>query len=164
MTTTDDGRLSQPFDNHIVDLVDPVDQCLEQEYKQKELEQPGRSLPLLEVEPASSNTLINGQQSQQVNIPDESLSQPSTECVDPQSTSGSTISEESTISLTPSAIAPLPAQVDGSLKVGDRVEWDECPAHCSCFNPFTIYKIEESKAWLEYYSEPVPLAQLRRSL
>lgn len=49
------------------------------------------------------------------------------------------------------------------LKAGDRVWWDNCPAHCADFNPFTIKRVEDDTAWLDIYSKPVPLSELRRS-
>lgn len=64
MATAIDSRLSLLSDKQNVDLVDPVDQFLEQEHKQKDLEQPEHSSPLVEVTPDPSITLNNSQQSQ----------------------------------------------------------------------------------------------------
>jgi putative DNA primase/helicase len=50
-----------------------------------------------------------------------------------------------------------------SLKVGDRVIWDNCPGHCASFNPFTITRFEDGMAWLDIYSKAVAVLELRRS-
>lgn len=47
------------------------------------------------------------------------------------------------------------------FKVGSRVQWDNCPAHCAWANPFTITAIECDAAWLDLYSAPVPLSHLK---
>lgn len=48
------------------------------------------------------------------------------------------------------------------LKVGDKVWWDNCPGHCSWTNPFTITRIYSAMAWLDIYSKPVPVLELKR--
>jgi len=63
---------------------------------------------------------------------------------------------EKSAATTDSTIAKQP-----QLKVGDRVQWDGCPAHCAWANPFTITAIECDSVWLDLYSLPVPLAQLK---
>jgi len=63
---------------------------------------------------------------------------------------------EKSAATTDSTIAKQP-----HLKVGSRVQWDGCPAHCAWANPFTITAIECDAAWLDLYSAPVPLSHLR---
>jgi len=55
----------------------------------------------------------------------------------------------------------LPSFDPPHLKVGDRVRWENCPGHCSWANPFTITAIENGLAWLDLYSKPVPLSELK---
>ena len=63
----------------------------------------------------------------------------------------------------PSADDLSPSPTDEPLKVGSRVIWDNCPAHCASWNPFTIIRIEDGMAWLDIYEKPVPLSDLRRA-
>jgi hypothetical protein len=49
------------------------------------------------------------------------------------------------------------------LNVGSRVLWENCPAHCASWNPFTISNIKGGMAWLDIYEKPVPLSALRRA-
>lgn len=52
------------------------------------------------------------------------------------------------------------------LAVGDCVLWHTCPNHCSSLNPFWSVAIDRDRdaALLDYYQNPVPLSQLRRSV
>jgi len=50
--------------------------------------------------------------------------------------------------------------VPQSFKVGDRVYWSECPAHCEEFAPFEIMSIDGDSAKLDLFSKPVPLGEL----
>ncbi len=50
------------------------------------------------------------------------------------------------------------------LKVGDRVTWENCPAHCERFSPFEIMLIDGNYAKLDLFEKPVLLAELRRQL
>jgi len=61
----------------------------------------------------------------------------------------------------PAALVLLPT--DEPLKVGERMLWDNCPAHCASWNPFTIIRIEDDMAWLDVYERPLPLSELRRA-
>lgn len=61
----------------------------------------------------------------------------------------------------PAALVPSPTVV--RLNVGERVLWDNCPAHCASWNPFTISNIIGGMAWLDIYEKPVPLSDLRRA-
>lgn len=72
----------------------------------------------------------------------------------------------------PAAIAPglgsapaahVPSPKSEPLKVGSRIIWDNCPAHCASWNPFTIIRINDCMAWLDVYERPVPLSELRRA-
>jgi hypothetical protein len=47
------------------------------------------------------------------------------------------------------------------LKVGDRVNWSECPAHCESFSPFVIDEIQGSYAKLDLFAKLVPLVELQ---
>jgi len=59
--------------------------------------------------------------------------------------------------------ASVPSSTDEPLKVGERVLWNNCPAHCASWNPFTISKIIGGKVWLDVYEKPVPLSELKRA-
>ncbi len=61
----------------------------------------------------------------------------------------------------PSSIAVAPTKAPVEFKVGDRVHWEECPGYCNWANPFTITCIENAKARLDIYAQPVPLTELR---
>ncbi len=61
----------------------------------------------------------------------------------------------------PAALVPSPTVV--RLNVGERVLWENCPAHCASWNPFTISNIIGGMAWLDIYEKPVPLSALRRA-
>jgi hypothetical protein len=47
-----------------------------------------------------------------------------------------------------------------SLKVGDRVNWENCPAHCERFAPFEIMSLDGDYAKLDLFEKPVRLAEL----
>jgi hypothetical protein len=47
------------------------------------------------------------------------------------------------------------------VRVGDRVNWANCPAHLINWQPFLITSIEDDQAMLDIYTHPVPLAQLQ---
>ncbi len=47
------------------------------------------------------------------------------------------------------------------LKVGDRVNWSECPTHCESFSPFVIDEIEGDYAKLDLFAKLVPLVELQ---
>jgi hypothetical protein len=49
-----------------------------------------------------------------------------------------------------------------ALKVGDKVWWDECPAHCQQFAPFEIMSLDGDYAKLDLINKPVLVAELRR--
>jgi hypothetical protein len=49
------------------------------------------------------------------------------------------------------------------LKVGDRVIWENCPAHCSNLAPFEIMSIDGDYAKLDLFEKLVPLAELNRA-
>jgi hypothetical protein len=48
------------------------------------------------------------------------------------------------------------------LAVGDRVIWDECPAHCASLAPFEVMAIEGDFAKLDLFSKLVPLSELTK--
>lgn len=48
------------------------------------------------------------------------------------------------------------------FQAGDRVIWEDCPAHCESWNPYTIVRIEGDKAAIDIYSRLVPLTKLGR--
>ncbi len=52
---------------------------------------------------------------------------------------------------------------DQMLQVGDRVIWDNCPAHCASCNPWIITAINGDFAKLNLFNKPVPLSELRRA-
>ncbi|NEQ20161.1 MAG: DUF3987 domain-containing protein [Microcoleus sp. SIO2G3] len=55
-------------------------------------------------------------------------------------------------------------EVQGNvLKIGDRVYWSQCPAHCEQFAPFEITAIDGDYAKLDLFEKPVLLTQLHRS-
>jgi hypothetical protein len=54
----------------------------------------------------------------------------------------------------------LPA--DEALKVGDRVNWSNCPAHCENLAPFEIMEVHGDYAKLDLFSKRVPLAELEK--
>ncbi|RUT03882.1 hypothetical protein DSM106972_047960 [Dulcicalothrix desertica PCC 7102] len=47
-----------------------------------------------------------------------------------------------------------------TLKVGDKVMWENCYPHLHSWQPFIITKIEGDEARLDYYANSVPLAEL----
>jgi hypothetical protein len=47
-----------------------------------------------------------------------------------------------------------------SLEVGDRVNWENCPAHCERFAPFEIMSLDGDYAKLDLFEKPVRLAEL----
>jgi hypothetical protein len=47
------------------------------------------------------------------------------------------------------------------FKVGDRVDWVNCPGHCERFAPFEITAIDGDYAHLDLFEKPVLLAELR---
>ncbi len=47
------------------------------------------------------------------------------------------------------------------VRVGDKVNWANCPAHLINWQPFLITSIEDDQAMLDIYTHPVPLAQLQ---
>ena len=49
------------------------------------------------------------------------------------------------------------------LKIGDRVYWSGCPAHCEQFAPFEITTIDGDYAKLDLFEKPVLLTELHRS-
>jgi predicted transcriptional regulator len=49
-----------------------------------------------------------------------------------------------------------------SLRVGDRVSWSNCPAHCKGFAPLKIMTIDGDYAKLDRFKQPVPLAELEK--
>ncbi len=170
--TTDDTQL-QPLTDKNVDHADRIDHFSEQVSRAEVVEQ---------------ETLNNGQQSQQVNILDETLTQSLVDCADQRSTSGSKRStiyksqlqaeieqvaelrgRQAELQQPAEAITSEPASIHTELAAigkafneGDLVRWDDCPGHCADFNPFTITRIEDGAAWLDLYSKPVPLSKLRR--
>jgi hypothetical protein len=46
------------------------------------------------------------------------------------------------------------------LKVGSRVNWSKCPAHCEHFSPFEIMSIDGDYAKLDLFAKPVLLVEL----
>jgi len=48
------------------------------------------------------------------------------------------------------------------LRIGDRVNWSNCPAHCEQFAPFEIMEIRGAYAKLDLFEQLVPLAELER--
>jgi hypothetical protein len=55
-------------------------------------------------------------------------------------------------------------EVQGTvLKIGDRVYWSKCPAHCEQFAPFEITAIDGDYAKLDLFEKPVLLTELHRS-
>jgi hypothetical protein len=55
-------------------------------------------------------------------------------------------------------------EVQGTvLKIGDRVYWSQCPAHCEQFAPFEITAIDGDYAKLDLFEKPVLLTELHRS-
>jgi hypothetical protein len=48
------------------------------------------------------------------------------------------------------------------LQVGDRVIWDECPAHCADLGPFELTAIEGDYGKLDLFSKLVPLSELTK--
>jgi hypothetical protein len=48
-----------------------------------------------------------------------------------------------------------------TFKVGDRVDWDDCPSPMSGQSPFVIEEIEGATAKLEYFVPRAPLSELR---
>lgn len=60
---------------------------------------------------------------------------------------------------------PQPAELlseSPQFKVGDHVHFEDCPVYCSWMNPFTVSDIEDGKAWLAYYFEPVAMFKLTK--
>jgi hypothetical protein len=57
-----------------------------------------------------------------------------------------------------------PKETAEVLKVGDRVDWVNCPTSCEQLASFEITSIEGDYAKLDLINKPVPLAQLRRAL
>jgi hypothetical protein len=51
--------------------------------------------------------------------------------------------------------------VSAQFKVGDRVYWSECPAHCEHFSPFEIMSIDGDYAKLDLFAKLVPLVELQ---
>ena len=49
---------------------------------------------------------------------------------------------------------------ENSLKVGDKVMWDNCSPHLQSWQPFLICRIDGDKAKLDYYANLVPLTEL----
>jgi hypothetical protein len=47
-----------------------------------------------------------------------------------------------------------------SLKVGDRVNWENCPAHCERFAPFEIMSLDGDYAKLDLFEKPVRRIEL----
>ena len=58
------------------------------------------------------------------------------------------------------AVVQLPA--GQPLKVGDHVNWSQCPNHCKDFAPFEIREIHGDSAKLDLFPNLVPLAQLEK--
>lgn len=50
-----------------------------------------------------------------------------------------------------------------ALRVGDRVDWLECPPHCASLAPFEIMAIDGAYAKLDLYAKLVPIAELRKA-
>ena len=48
------------------------------------------------------------------------------------------------------------------LQVGDRVIWDECPAHCADLGPFELTAIDGDYGKLDLFSKLVPLSELTK--
>jgi uncharacterized membrane protein YgcG len=48
------------------------------------------------------------------------------------------------------------------LQVGDRVIWDECPAHCADLAPFEVTAIQGDYGKLDLFSKLVPLSELTK--
>jgi hypothetical protein len=49
------------------------------------------------------------------------------------------------------------------LKVGDRVNWENGPAHCSNLAPFEIMSLDGDYAKLDLFEKLVPLSELERA-
>ena len=54
-------------------------------------------------------------------------------------------------------------QGDCSFKVGDRVNWSNCPAHCEQFAPFEITAINGDYAKLDLFEKPVLLSEIEKA-
>jgi hypothetical protein len=54
-------------------------------------------------------------------------------------------------------------ELNQALKVGDRVNWENCPAHCEQFAPFEIMSLDGDYAKLDLFEKLVPLAELNRA-
>lgn len=52
---------------------------------------------------------------------------------------------------------------DEQVKVGDKVTWSECPAHCQSLSPFEVTAIEGDYAKLDLFATLVLRSQLRRA-
>jgi predicted transcriptional regulator len=50
-----------------------------------------------------------------------------------------------------------------TLQVGDRVNWLNCPAHCSNLAPFEIMAIDSDCAKLDLFEKPIPLVELKKA-
>jgi hypothetical protein len=58
--------------------------------------------------------------------------------------------------------APKLGDTITELRVGDRVIWDECPAHCASLAPFELTAIEGDYGKLDLFSKLVPLSELTK--
>jgi hypothetical protein len=75
----------------------------------------------------------------------------------------STSADESEEAIASSSPAPkkAPAEVE-PIQVGDRVIWDECPAHCADLGPFELTAIDGDYGKLDLFSKLVPLSELTK--
>ena len=101
---------------------------------------------------------------------DETLARQQVQDVDPRSTDDQQDQQNNQQTQSTNIAADLTqaapddsAATDHSLKVGDRVLWNDCPGHCSWGNPFIITAIKNNDmAELDLIDYPVPLLELRR--
>jgi hypothetical protein len=59
--------------------------------------------------------------------------------------------------------APKLGDTITELIVGDRVIWDECPAHCQSFAPFLVMEIDGDYVKLDLFPKRVLISELRRA-
>ena len=76
-----------------------------------------------------------------------------------------TAAEPPEAALTPAAVEPPEAALGAEVarvKVGERVYWSNCPAHCEELAPFEIMWIDGEYAKLDLFPTLVPLSELLR--
>lgn len=81
----------------------------------------------------------------------------------PQAETQEFVTQESTITTQAAKTSTQITEPAFELKVGCRVWWDKCPAHCIWANPFTITKdLGDGTVMLDLFANPVHVAQLRK--